>query len=175
MLISKSKLKNIIKKLILEAYVDPQGKLGDFDSSPYNMDISDDTSPFYDPSLPRRNRFKAPDGSVYLELIVTEEYQKDVLERALEIAKQGRNMPDLGGFQKLGDEDFEQEELGDKLKIKFRSKFQQLILKVLEEIRQKDLIKFKKMQYNDNMEEEEKKKQLKIFNSVFDILINSIK
>jgi hypothetical protein len=92
------KIKNIIKKLILEAYVDAQGKLGDFNSSPYNMDISDDTSPFYDPSLPRRNRVKAPDGGTYLKLILNEPYQKKAFRVALNIALNKGAKSDFGNY-----------------------------------------------------------------------------
>jgi hypothetical protein len=176
MLISKSKLKNIIKKAILkEAYIDSQGKLGDFDAFPYNIKTSDDISPLYNSSLPRRNRFKAPDGGVYLELIVSDPYQREVLQRVLKIAvDKGRNMPDLGGSQKL--RGFKYKMLGDTLKVEFSSKYQQLMLNVLEEIRRDDLIKLKEMQDAEyDMNEYEKDEQLKIFNNVFKSLINSIR
>ena len=169
------KIKNIIKKLILEAYVDAQGKLGDFDAFPYNIKTSDDTSPLYNPSLPKRNRYKAPDGGVYLELIVSDPYQRDVLERVLKIVvDKGRNMPDLGGRQKLRGLKYKM--LGHALKVEFSDKYQQLILKVLEEIRQKDLIELKEMQDAEyDMNEYEKVEQLKIFNDVFKSLVNSIR
>jgi hypothetical protein len=158
-----------------EAYVDQSGQLQDFDAFPYNIKISDDTSPLYNPSLPKRNRYEAPDGGVYLQLIVTEPYQIEVLQRVLKIAKdEGRNMPDLGGKQNL--QSLKYTKFGDTLKVQFSSKTQQLIEKILEEIRQEDEIKFKKMQ-NDakDMDEYEKQEQLNIFNTVFDILKKSIK
>jgi hypothetical protein len=176
MLISKSKLKNIIKKAILkEAYVDSQGELGDFDAFPYNIKTSDDTSPLYNPSLPKRNRYKAPDGGVFLELIVTDPYQRDVLERVLKIAAdKGRNMADLGGKQNLRDLKFKT--MGNTLKVEFSDKYQQLILKVIEEIRQEDLVKLKEMQDAEyGMDRNEKMEQFKIFNEVFKSLISSIR
>jgi hypothetical protein len=176
MLISKFKLKNIIKKAIIkEAYIDSQGKLGDFDAFPYNIKTSDDTSPLYNPSLPKRNRYKAPDGGVYLELIVSDPYQRDVLERVLKIVvDKGRNMPDLGGKQNLRGLKYKMLRFG--LKVEFSDKYQQLILKVLEEIRQEDLVKLKEMQDAEyGMDRDEKMEQIKIFNDVFKSLINSIK
>jgi hypothetical protein len=158
-----------------EAYVDSSGQLQDFDSFPYNLRTSDDTSPLYNPSLPKRNRYKAPDGGVYLELIVSDPYQRDVLERVLKIVvDKGRNMPDLGGRQKLRGLKYKM--LGHALKLEFSDKYQQLILKVLEEIRQKDLIELKEMQDAEyDMNEYEKVEQLKIFNDVFKSLVNSIR
>lgn len=174
MLISKSKIKNIIKKLILEAYIDSQGDLGNFNAFPYNIKTSDDTSPLYNPSLPKRNRFKAPDGGAYLELIVTDPYQKDVLERVLKIAvDKGRNMPDLGGKQNL--RGFKFKKMGNALKVEFSTKHQELILKVLEEVRRDDLLILKDMHNRYDKNEYEKEEELEIFNNVFKSLINSIR
>ena len=169
------KLKNIIKKLILEAYVDRSGQLQDFNPFPYNINLGDEKSPFYNPSLPKRNRMKAPDGGVYLELIVTDPYQREVLEKALKIAvDKGRNMPELGGKQNL--RGFKFRTMGDTLKVQFSSKYQQLILNILEEIKKEDLVKLKQMQDDAyDMQSEEKLEQLKIFNNVFKSLINSIR
>jgi hypothetical protein len=166
---------NYNDRSIDEAYIDAQGELGDFDFFPYNIKTSDDTSPLYNPSLPRRNRYKAPDGGVYLELIVDDPYQREVLQRVLKIAvDKGRNMSDLGGSQKL--RGFKYKMLGHSLKVEFSSKYQQLMLNVLEEIRRDDLIKLKEMQDSEyDMNEYEKEEQLKIFNQVFKSLINSIR
>jgi hypothetical protein len=158
-----------------EAYVDGGGQLQDFDFFPYNIKSSDDESPLYNPSLPKRNRFKAPDGGVYLELIVDDPYQREVLQKTLKIAvDKGRNMVDLGGKQKLQNLKFKT--FGDTLKVEFSSKYQQLILNILEEIRKEDLVKLKQMQSDAyDMQPEEKLEQLKIFNNVFKSLINSIR
>ena len=167
-------LKNVIKKLILEAYVDRSGQLQDFDFFPYNINFNDSMSPFYNPKLPKKNRTKAPDGGVYLTLMVTDPYQKEVLQKALKIAvDKGRNMPELGGRQKL--QNLKYKSFGDTLKVEFSSKYQQLILNTLEEIRRQDEIKFKQMQDKEkDMDDYEKMEQLKLFHNVFDNLIKSI-
>lgn len=169
-----AKLKNIIKKLILEAYVDRSGQLQDFNAFPYNINFDDNMSPFYNSKLPRKNRTKAPDGGVYLQLIVTDPYQREVLEKALKIAvDKGKNMPDLGGKQKLQSLRFKT--FGDTLRVEFSSKTQQLLVNILEDIRRQDEIKFKQMQDNEkDMDEYEKMEQLKFFHNVFDNLIKSI-
>lgn len=124
MLISKYKLKNIIKKAILkEAYVDSQG-LKDFNPSPYDMDISDDKSPLYDPSLPVRNRMKAPDGGTYLKLILNEPYQKKAFRVALNIAVNKGAKTDFGNY-KLPN--FKFKTLGKTEVYEFNSKFSNLI------------------------------------------------
>jgi hypothetical protein len=118
------KIKNIIKKLILEAYIDSQGKLNDFNPSPYNMDINDNTSPFYDPSLPRRNRIKAPDGGTYLKLILDEPYQKKAFRVALDIAVNKGAKTDFGNY-KLPN--FKFKTFGKTEVYEFNSKFSNLI------------------------------------------------
>jgi hypothetical protein len=167
-------LKKVIKRLILEAYVDRSGQLQDFNAFPYNIKTSDDKWTLYNPSLPKKNRIKSPDGGVYLQLTVTDPYQREVLEKALKIAvDKGMNMPDLGGRQKLQSIKFKT--IGSTLKVEFSNKYQQLILNSIEQIRKQDLIKFKEMQDADyDMQPEEKIEQLKIFNSVFKNLVNSI-
>jgi len=92
-------LKNVIKRLILEAYIDSQDGLNDFNPSHYNMNINDDTSPFYDPSLPIRNRMKAPDGGTYLKLILNEPYQKKAFRVALNIALNKGAKSDFGNYK----------------------------------------------------------------------------
>jgi len=158
-----------------ESYVDRGGQLQDFDPFPYNINVGDEKSPLYNPSLPKRNRMKAPDGGVYLELIVDDPYQREVLEKALKIAvDKGRNMPELGGKQKLQSLKFKT--MGDTLKVQFSSKYQPLIVSVLEEIKKEDLVKLKQMQDDAyDMPPEEKLQQLKIFNNIFKSLINSIR
>jgi hypothetical protein len=158
-----------------EAYVDRGGQLQDFDPFPYNINVGNEKSPLYNPSLPKRNRMKAPDGGVYLELIVTDPYQREVLEKALKIAvDKGRNMPELGGKQNL--KGFKFKTMGDTLKVQFSSKYQPLIVSILEEIKKEDLGKLKQMQDDAyDMQPEEKLEQLKIFNNVFKGLINSIR
>jgi hypothetical protein len=157
-----------------EAYVDQSGQLQDFDFFPYNIDISDDKWALYNPSLPKRNRMKAPDGGVYLELIVSDPYQKEVLQKVLKIAvDKGKNMPDLGGVQKLGS--IKYRTFGDTLKVQFSNKVYQLILDTLEEVRKEDEDKFIKMQDDAyDMSPEEKRDQLRTFNTIFDTIKNSI-
>ena len=66
--------------------------------------------------------------------------------------------------------------MGDTLKVQFSSKYQPLIVSVLEEIKKEDLGKLKQMQDDAyDMQPEEKLEQLKIFNNVFKSLINSIR
>ena len=83
-------------------------------------------------------------------------------------------MVDLGGNQKLQKLKFKT--FGDTLKVEFSSKYQQLILNILEEIKKEDLVKLKQMQSDAyDMQPEEKLEQLKIFNNVFKNLIDSIR
>jgi len=132
MLIYKSKLKNIIKKAILkEAYVDSQGELGGFNPSPYSMDISDDTSPFYDPSLSKRNRMKAPDGGTYLKLILNEPYQKKAFRVALNIAVNKGAKSDFGNY-KLPN--FKFKTIGKTEVYEFNSKFSNLIKTIFDNL-----------------------------------------
>lgn len=61
-----SKIKNIIKKLILEAYVDSQGKLGNFD---FPRPIGRDTDMYANTELPSGNRVKM-NGEPYVRIII---------------------------------------------------------------------------------------------------------
>jgi hypothetical protein len=129
MLISKSKLKNIIKTAIIkEAYVDSQG-LQDFNPSPYDMELDKGgVSPFYDPSLPTRNRMKAPDGGTYLKLILNEPYQKKAFKVALNIALKKGAKSDFGNY-KLPN--FKFKIFGKTEVYEFNSKFSNLIKSIL--------------------------------------------
>jgi len=75
--------------------------------------------------------------------------------------------------QKLGSIKYRM--FGNTLKVQFSSKYYQLILNTLEEVRKEDEEKFKQMQ-NDayDMSPEEKRDQLRTFNTIFDKIKNSI-
>jgi hypothetical protein len=131
-----SKIKNIIKKLILEAYVDSQGKLGDFNSSPYNMDMSDDTSPLYDPELPKDvNRFKDTINQGKLASLTIEiPRQQKAFIKALNIARKGIKM----GTQVLKLSNFKFNTIGKIHKYQFNTKFVPLIKSILKQLSEED-------------------------------------
>jgi hypothetical protein len=115
-----------------EAYVDASGQLQDFNPSPYDMELDKGgVSPFYDPSLPRRNRMKAPDGGTYLKLILDEPYQKKAFRVALNIAVNKGAKSDFGNY-KLPN--FKFKKFGDTEVYEFNSKFSNLIKSIFNNI-----------------------------------------
>lgn len=126
-----SKIKNIIKKLILEAYVDAQGKLGDFDFFMH----SNDTSPSYDSDLKRGvNRFKALGGGVVLKLDIDKDYHKNAFRRVLQMAiEQGIPMGDKR-FKLPRQGAFTLQKIGKTDKYTFSSKYSIIIKTILKEI-----------------------------------------
>jgi hypothetical protein len=87
-----SKIKNIIKKLILEAYVNAQGQLQDFNPFPYDMELDKGgVSPFYDPELPKGgNRFKDTINQGQLATLTIEiPRQQRAFQKAVSIASKG--------------------------------------------------------------------------------------
>lgn len=126
------KLKNIIKKLILEAYVDHSGQLQDFN----RIETHKDMSPLYDPTLKKGvNRMKALGGGSVLKLDIEEPYQQKAFRRALKIAtEKGIRMYD--GVLKLPN--FTYKRIGTIDKYSFSSKYSILIKTILQNLSKED-------------------------------------
>lgn len=131
------KLKSIIKKLILEAYVDQSGQLQDFDSFPYNTELDKGgVSPLYDPELPKGvNRFKDTlSGGQLVTLTIEQPRQQKAFRRVLDIARKG--VPMGTGILKLPN--FKLSTIGGIQKYQFNKKFVPLIKGILNKLSRED-------------------------------------
>jgi hypothetical protein len=135
----KGTLKNLIKKLILEAYVDQSGQLQDFNAFPYDGEPQGEVSPLYDPELKRGvNRMKAPGGGLVLKLDIEEPYQQKAFRRVLKLAVENGIPMGTGMFKLPKTGAFTFQRIGTTHKYTFNSKYVIIIKTILKQLSKED-------------------------------------